>query len=176
MLNDESNSSAWLQKYFEKAGLANEPKLPNLKDFVFLWMIFEGNLCGSEANIPKLKNIVSNLDNNNKLEIDKLRSIFNYFRDRYLEDGRTNSKFDGLKFRTRGGDIVAKELVKNTLEVDNPAEKDIADSLLIIVYRFRNNMFHGIKTLGKIVSQEENFHYLNKILIHFLTQSGDNWS
>jgi hypothetical protein len=41
-------------------------------------------------------------------------------------------------------------------------------AISIIIYRYRNNLFHGIKDIPKIDAQIENFKNANSFLISFL--------
>ena len=63
-----------------------------------------------------------------------------------------------------------KELVQEVLESDNPSKQNIIKALLIIVYRLRNNLFHGKKRLETLNTQIDNFKITNKLLATVIEQ------
>lgn len=87
-----------------------------------------------------------------------------YFRSRYCEDGKFTYHFDHLHLRA--GD--KPDLVKRALKGETADLSELAAAVLIIVYRFRNNLFHGIKWAYQIQGQLENFNHANAVLIQAL--------
>ncbi len=55
--------------------------------------------------------------------------------------------------------------------VDEDATSQVA-ALLIIVYRLRNNLFHGQKWTYKLAGQLQNFTHANAVLIKALEVNG----
>ena len=66
-----------------------------------------------------------------------------YSRDRYVADGQFSYHFDYLHLRAND----AARLVRRVLTGEDGAPANSAAAVLIIVYRFRNNLFHGLKCL-----------------------------
>ena len=61
------------------------------------------------------------------------------------------------------------------LKNDAADTAEVAAALLIIVYRFRNNLFHGVKWAYEIRGQFENFSYANAVLMQAIElQQQDN--
>jgi hypothetical protein len=104
------------------------------------------------------------LDQKGKLLLDDFKPQLLYFRNRYVTNGLTNSKFMGLKFRRND----SEELVKNVLEGNDNELPNVVLALLVIVFRLRNNMFHGIKALPTIGGQVGNFKHANKLLMKLI--------
>jgi hypothetical protein len=93
-----------------------------------------------------------------------------YFKERYFkDDGTPKEIFEGLKFRIGQSDQAAKQKVTETLtdKIDDPAEN--LKSLLFILYRFRNNLFHGEKEVIRLNGQINNFTVANDLLAKVLT-------
>ena len=42
---------------------------------------------------------------------------------------------------------------------------DIIKAIIMIIYRYRNNLFHGEKAIASLPIQKDNFIYANKFLI-----------
>jgi hypothetical protein len=87
-----------------------------------------------------------------------------YFRERYWRDGSFTPLFDGLNFRRSD----RKPFVKSVLMNERQEAGDVVLALLLIVFRLRNNLFHGEKWLYEIQGQERNFESANQILITIL--------
>ena len=54
--------------------------------------------------------------------------------------------------------------MRRVLNGEDGALENIAATVLIIVYRFRNNLFHGLKWSYNLQGQLENFMHANKAL------------
>jgi hypothetical protein len=84
-----------------------------------------------------------------------------YFRNRYFRDGAFTYHFDNLNIR--GGD--QPDLVQKVLSIGAAKRFEIAAATLIIVYRFRNNLFHGEKWAYQLKGQLEIFTHANAVLM-----------
>ena len=93
------------------------------------------------------------------------KELFNpelaYFQNRYYTDGDFTYHFDQLCLRRAD----QPDLVKRVLKNDPASLAEIAAALLIIVYRFRNNLLHGVKWAYEIHGQFENFSHANSVLM-----------
>ena len=61
-----------------------------------------------------------------------------------------------------------EQKVKSVLEGKVNAVDDIVFALLIIIFRLRNNLFHGEKWVYKLDDQVDNFRNANQVLAKFL--------
>ena len=87
-----------------------------------------------------------------------------YFRQRYVSDGQTNHKFESLHFRRND----RRELVEAVLLGHEATAIEIVKALLIIVFRLRNNLFHGIKWAYEMRDQQRNFENAIAVLTRVL--------
>ncbi len=133
-----------------------EVELTNIKDFALLWNIFENLVCGNNCNVNHLDQRLNPVE----FDIADFQENFDYFKDRYTSNGTTNERFEHLNFRNGN----RKDFVANVLLENDNVTPDIVLALTIIVYRYRNNLFHGLKDFMQIDQQEENFRNANQIL------------
>jgi hypothetical protein len=56
-------------------------------------------------------------------------------------------------------------LLRRALSNENVDRSDLASALLLIVYRYRNNLFHGEKWLYQMRDQNDNFAQANSVLM-----------
>ena len=141
------------------------PELKNvILHFTLLWSLFEHKLCAENANVSsiehKCEQIKAKLDSSK----EKFDEFLYYFRARYITESITNSSFDSLEFRTND----KKDLVEQVLKLEETNILNIVIALLIIVFRYRNNLFHGLKWQNNIEGQEDNFDNANRLLIKIL--------
>ena len=142
-------------------------KLSSVLPFCLMWNLFESKFCNKDANSTKIKKAVITLHSSNKLMKEDIFQYLNYFKNRYLEPplyDHTNTTFERLKLRKKNKELVESVLIKG--EKTNCTL--LLQALLIIVYRFRNNLFHGEKEVSTLHSQNENFYVANHLLAKVL--------
>ncbi|MFA9372387.1 MAG: hypothetical protein ACERIH_11820 [Labilibaculum antarcticum] len=137
--------------------------LTNIKDFSLIWNVFEDNVCENNFSI---QNLQTNIANRN-IDVNLFTTHLNYFRNRYAENGALNNRFQFLNFRRND----RQQLVEDVLLGIDTNPNNIILAIAIIVYRFRNNLFHGLKEMRHIDQQNENFETANS----FLTTLIDNF-
>lgn len=84
-----------------------------------------------------------------------------YFRNRYFQSGDFTPHYWQLNLRAN--DNVA--LVQQVLRGDNNDPADCISVALIVIYRFRNNLFHGQKWEYGLAGQLANFTHANNVLM-----------
>lgn len=140
------------------AQLSNQEQAA-LQSFTLLWTLFEAQVLESGASVQKIAETVQGL-NPTLLEGGWFQEHLEYFTNRYIENGKTNHRFDHLHLRKND----KPELIRAVLvgEEQEPASQLI--TCLAIVYRFRNNFFHGIKWAYGIQGQYDNFAHATALL------------
>ncbi len=162
-----------MNKLFEKKWLEqnifysqlDENKLKHVFYFPILWNIFEKNfskICENKIQIGKYK-IISQTIYNNKIDINKINQIYDYFKNRYIKN---KDRFLSLSFRK---DIQTEQNIKQEIikrfkkaKIDDIEKIEV---ILCIAFRIRNNLYHGIKKVDKLYEQNENFKQINNFLI-----------
>ena len=127
-----------------------------------LWSLFEGTVLGARGNAGALVAIVDAVRGRGAVDLARLDAAIAHFRGRYYANGKFTLAFDQhLHFRDNDRRPLAEALVSGA--TNDPAE--MLKGLLIIVYRLRNNLFHGVKWTYRIQGQLENFRHANAILM-----------
>ena len=157
--------------------ILNSNNIPNIFAFTLLWNLYEDlfwtrntdNTNNQAYSLRKALEIIES--KKDKFDESVITPIFCYYHTRYQE----LSKFENLKFRDSGADREAKEKIE--LMLNSTIQHSISNKLyfiMAIVFRFRNNLFHGEKQLIHIQYQEENFKYANQFLMHIIEKSKED--
>lgn len=134
--------------------------LTEIKNFTLLWNIFDNTIFNTAFSIGRLDQEITNRN----LQFDPFNDVFTYFQNRYTENGQTNFRFNHLNFRLNDREALVRDVLTNV----NNNDHDRVLAIGIIVYRFRNNLFHGHKDFMEIGQQTENFRNANLYLRIFL--------
>ena len=137
-----------------------EEDLSEIRNFTLLWNIFDNTIFKNSFSIERLEQTIINRN----LQLAPFQDVLVYFKDRYVIDGATNDRFDHLNFRRSD----REDLVRNVLTGVNNVDHEKILALGIIVYRFRNNLFHGNKNFMEIEQQTDNFRNANMFIRMFL--------
>lgn len=140
----------------------NEANLVEVKNFALVWNIFEGRICNCSFDIGQIERKLKN----RTINLADFQPYITYFKDRYTTNGSMDNCFDGLYFRSGDQrDFVKKVLLE--LE-ENITLTEYVLAITIIVYRLRNNLFHGIKEMHSIDNQRDNFNNANQFLMKLI--------
>lgn len=156
---------AWLTDNIEQARGVSEAAWKTVADFALLWSLFEAELCAAHASPYTLVSIADSLDDR-ALE-EGVNAAFDYWRARYIEGASTNQRFNELFVET-GGRTVAESI----LLADAPDERSKLKCALLIVYRLRNNLFHGTKEIRTFNDQKENLDHGTAVLATVMGWAG----
>jgi len=149
----------WINKRFNVN--LREEDIVNIKDFALVWNVFEGcRVFSTNFSITKLESYIQNID----FDLNQFQKDFLFFSNRYVTEGETNQRFDNLNFRKSD----RKQFVSDVLCSKLTNQKEVILALTIIVYRLRNNFFHGTKNIQTIDQQNENFISANSFLTTLL--------
>ncbi len=111
-------------------------------DFLMIWSIFEESYSETGFGLQLIRN-----DKTQKEltlvedSIPSLNNLFVYFYDRYQDQ----SKLRDLKGKVKHNSTFIEEILKKDKSLITIEEK--VTLLLYVVFRYRNNMFHGSKAL-----------------------------
>lgn len=137
-----------------------EVDLLSVKDFSLIWNVFENVVCQNNFSIARTEEGIKN----KIIDSTEFNSYLKYFKNRYVSNVTFTDRFQYLHFRNND----RRNLVEDVLLGNNTDNNDIILALIIIVYRYRNNLFHGIKRIQEIDQQRENFENANGVLKTFL--------
>ena len=145
----------WINSKF---GLTlSEYDLINVKNFSLIWNIFDRHVCNSSFSIARIEQKYSKIVFDSK----EMEIFFEYFQKRYINDiGFTNNLFDKLMLRRNDRPQFVQDVLLGRITDLNSKVLVIT----IIIYRYRNNFFHGLKDYSKIDKQDKNFEIANEFL------------
>ncbi|WP_426092379.1 hypothetical protein [Flavobacterium sp. DSR3-2] len=170
---EDFNELEWINNFFDNTIDLQGQGIERIKNFALFWNMFENFACGNFANVQKIESFVVNLNDRTAISNELVNPYLKYFIDRYSQNGEIN--IEGLQFRTFASDIRAKEKIRKVLIREVTTPQEILEALLLILLRFRNNLFHGNKQIVNLNSQISNFTHANKLLGEVLTLMKQNY-
>lgn len=96
---------------------------------------------------------------------DQLPQVFTdaleYWRERYIHAEDAGHRFDALRFQPNPFRTLVVEVLSGARE----GHREILQALLLIIFRLRNNLFHGVKWQYLLHDQHGNFSHANAVLM-----------
>lgn len=139
-----------------------------ISDFSLLWGLFEARILNTEGNVTTICNAVDTWQKTGVLDPSYLDVELAYFRQRYFANGAFTYHFDHLHLRKNDQEALVRAVIDGS--DDDPRNRVIA--VLIIIFRYRNNLFHGVKWQYKLAGQLDNFATANAVLMKVLERHG----
>lgn len=136
--------------------------------FTLLWSFFEARALNGNGSSCAILALTHEWSAQGRLTIGPFTDSLRYFQQRYFSQGIKTKHFDSLKLRSND----CSHLVQSVLKAENTNASDSVAVLLIIVYRLRNNLFHGAKWAYGIQGQLDNFTHANTTLMNALSIVG----
>jgi hypothetical protein len=137
--------------------------------FVFLWSLFEAQIMGNFARANLICTKVDDWSAAGTLDADQYDSELAYFRQRYFANEAFTYHFEHLHLRPADRPVI----VRSVIDGSNNDPRDRLLTVLLIVWRFRNNLFHGEKWAYQLQGQLTNFTHANAVLMRLLERHGD---
>ncbi|WP_369051395.1 hypothetical protein [Burkholderia gladioli] len=137
-------------------------------NFTFLWSLFEAQVMGNFARADLICTKVDEWRDAGTLDTDEYAAELAYFRERYFANGALTHHFEHLHLRPADQPAV----VQSVLDGSNDDPRDRLLTVLMIVWRFRNNLFHGAKWAYQLQGQRSNFTHANAVLMRLLERHG----
>jgi hypothetical protein len=156
-----NKATVWLEKTVTGFSLLSEAEREAIKDFTLLWTVYEGLVLNASGSAAAIKRAVVLLKSKGRLSLDRVLPIISYFKDRYFDGIDLTDEFHSLHMRRNDDPI----LVERVLRGKSTDDSEILSAVLIIIYRLRNNLFHGVKWSYGIRGQLENFQNANAVLM-----------
>jgi len=145
-----------------------EPDRDAIVNFTFLWSLFEAQVMENFARADLISAKVDAWRDAATLDADQFDSELVYFRQRYFAGGDFTYRFAHLNLRPAD----QPNIVRSVLDGSNNDPRDRVLTVLMIVWRFRNNLFHGEKWAYQLQGQRENFNQANSVLMRLLERHG----
>jgi hypothetical protein len=152
---------SWLETHvagFRELSIEERGAITN---FSLLWSLFEGGALRTNASARGILVLTHEWAARDVLRPEIFARALEYLRLRYFPDGQESEHFRHLHLR--GNDSPA--LVRSVLNRENQDPADTVAAILIVIYRFRNNLFHGRKWDYQLRGQLGNFEMANDTLM-----------
>lgn len=117
-----------------------------------------------KANVPSIRSFVENQSEQEGINTIDLTCYIDYLRNRYLVENEYSEKYYSLHLEKSSNPIEVDQMLKE----ENTSKKDCLIGCLVVVYRLRNNLFHGDKWKYNLQDQYSNFSNASKLLINLL--------
>ncbi|MBI6799079.1 hypothetical protein KDL21_01925 [Pseudomonas syringae pv. syringae] len=147
----EFNAAQWFSDNTAGGSRLTLETQHSIADFTTMWNFFEGNLCRNEGNVPAFESVADRYRPSAE-QHQKVCGCLAFWRSRYTSEEGILPRFDRLEFRARD----RRPMVESVLLGQNDEPRDVLLAMLIIIYRLRNNLFHGLKSLEILNDQVEN--------------------
>lgn len=128
--------------------------------FTILWTLFEAQALGTNAAPSKIVALAERWASDGYLDSCWHMPVFDYFKARYVGNGQPTHLFENLFFHDEKSRTYAFAILRGN--GDGLAE--CLSASLLIVYRFRNNFFHGTKWAYDLKGQRDNFEHASRLL------------
>jgi|SRR5208337_95651 len=143
-----------------------------IANFSLLWSLFEARCLNENASSDAIQRLVTQWAADGRLDDAVFGEPLAYFRDRYFDNGEPTHHFDFLYLRRPD----KPDLVKAVLRGEDNDPVNCATVVLIVVYRLRNNLFHGMKWAYGIRDQRSNFEQASNANSHSYKSGCEGWS
>ena len=122
-------------------------------DFSFLWSLFESTKLNGNCNVKTIRDYVVSLGQNGQLQALVFEPYLEYLKNRYYINGDVTEYFNGLHLNRSGNPVEVITALSN----EDASKEEQVIGCLIILYRLRNNLFHGEKWQYQLQGQFNNF-------------------
>ena len=166
------NPIEWLCTKTRGFDQLTKEELDEIMHFVLLWSFFEANVFNETTRVcaQSIIDVAEHWKCEELVEEETFKLCLSYFKKRYIDHVGFTGYFDNLKFRANDNRPLVEAVLKGN---DKGAGEKVA-AILIIVYRLRNNLFHGLKWEYDIRGELSNFKCANSLLMTVLETHGND--
>lgn len=155
----------WLEQNAPGFSALSEPEREAISNFALLWSFFEARALATNGSSQTILALAHKWSSQGFLDAQLFSASLQYFQQRYYSNSAATLHLASLNLRAND----CPELVNAVLISENTNPADCVAALLIIVYRLRNNLFHGAKWAYGIQGQLDNFNNANAVLMSALS-------
>ena len=136
-----------------------------IADFALLWSLFEAEALATRGSATAIISATGQWRAQSRLDPLPFQTSLSYFKSRYYAQSSPTQHFHDLNFGSKD----RKPFVEGVFSGSDSDPSNCVPALLIVVYRLRNNLFHGVKWAYGIQGQLQNFDHANQVLLHSLS-------
>ncbi len=150
----------WITQKVPEFSQLRDDEREAVNDFSFLWSLFEGSVLNCHCNVDKIRRFVRNLEQTNRLATISMSPYVGYLRNRYYVDGTLTNHYQHLHIARSGNPSEVVQMLCN----ENSSHSIQLIGCLVVIFRLRNNLFHGEKWRYRLQGQLYNFQQANQFL------------
>ena len=162
----EKSGYSMLERTVHWAGAVTQAPTLSIDDlqpalsFLLIWSMFE------QVNAPTdiRKDTLLNLCGRENFSDVSVKNIFLFFKKTYFPQGCESARFKKLLLKKDENWV--REIFTNS----EPNTLDMLKASMMVIYRFRNNLAHGLKSQIKINVFWKEFSYINDFLKTYLNR------
>lgn len=158
----------WISRQAPGFGQLSLEERNAIADFSMVWSFFEGTRLGGSGGMPTIRQFAEGLEAHGAIGRCEINTYLPYLKHRYIEGGQLNYRFHHLHINRSGN---PPEII-DALQNDNASEKTKLIGCLGIIFRLRNNLFHGEKWHYELREQERNFSNATSFLLKCMQAAG----
>ena len=136
-----------------------------------MWNIFEGAVCDNEAKISAFERRANKIAQRGLLPPDIEEGV-RFWRQRYVTDAEFNKLFERLWDQRDRPRRDCREHVEAVLRSEKNDPESQLLAVMIVIYRLRNNLFHGLKEIDTLNDQVPNLSMACHVLAAIVKVSG----
>lgn len=157
-------TAAWLARKVPEFAQLQDNEKDAIYDFSLLWSLFEGIKLNCNCNVNEIRQFVAEIGQRGRLGGVNLDHYVSYLRNRYYVNGNYTDHYANLHIERSGNPDEVLAMLCN--EECSSAVQLIG--CLVVVFRLRNNLFHGEKWQYQIQGQLDNFRHANEFLRYLM--------
>jgi len=148
------NATEWIARNTHGGTELSADARDAIAGFTTMWNFFESTLCNNRASLAAFERALERFQSDQVPPATSrtLDACLAFWKFRYRTPDGFGHLFEGLYFRPSDKRAHVEAVLEGT--ATNPDDKVLA--LMIIIYRLRNNLFHGLKTLEMLNDQVQN--------------------
>ncbi|GBG15714.1 acetylglutamate kinase [Novimethylophilus kurashikiensis] len=162
------NPILWLEQNAPGFDVLSQQERDAITHFALLWSFFEARALSTRGSSHAILALTHKWLAQDRLATEPFSESLQYFQQRYYANGVETDYLHGLNLRPND----CRDLIYAVLKGENTNPADCVAALLIVVYRLRNNLFHGAKWAYGIQGQLSNFTHANATLMNALSIVG----
>lgn len=157
------NLKKWLSVYLEikQEELDNIIQPDNALSFMIVWTIFESKCFNGFVKVDIFDKFIQ--QNKQKLTLAVIEPSISHFHARY----QASDLYRHLKYGDKNSEEVDAILKKDYVQL---LDEEKLKLILYVIYRYRNNLFHGNKNIVNWGSYKEQFNHCISCLTYFIDQ------
>ena len=140
-----------------------------ITDFSLLWGFFESRILDTNGSARAICDAIETWHATGILDPGLFDAELAYFKQRYCPNGGFSDHFERLRLQRPD----KAPMVRDVLDGTETAPRETVAAVLTIIYRYRNNLFHGVKWGYELADQLHNFTHANNALMKALDRYGE---